>query len=302
METAVFEVNGIESKFEVNSDPGLEDLQEHFEYLKSLVTLFDGMGVNSSMIEMDSLDEKRRRQLVGLYDVMIQGRDISSAHHEMGRVAQPVGKWHLQLIVLPNGEGEKWMCNDLFDPKLQHQFALSFEDDEGETEFTRVTPYDFMETEQLPFILNLHLDGLVEAYSNVFEYSGAGARANATVLNLIHAADAVNLRKTEFLDAASALNQWLLSKEGDLAQHQINRWQIAFRNEQLSQADRFGIRSLRDEAIKHEVELPLLVETSCAILLGDAEDFAYCTSRLGEDELAEIQKWPIWTLRPEEES
>ncbi|MHA7239117.1 hypothetical protein [Arthrobacter sp. TMS1-12-1] len=302
METAVFKVNGTESKFEVNSDSDLKDLQEHFEYLKTLVTLFDELGVNSNLIEMDALDDKRRRQIVGLYDVMIQGRDISSAHHEMGRIAQPVGNWHLQLIVLPNGEGEKWMCNDLFDPKLQQQFALSFEDDEGEAEFTRVTPYDFMETEQLPFILNLHLDGLVEAYSNVFEYNGAGSRANATVLKLIHAADVVYLRKTEFLDAASALNEWLLSKEGDRSHHLINRWQIAVREEKVTQDDRFGIRSLRDKAIKHEVDMPLLVETSCAILLGDAEEFAYCTSRLDEDQLTEIQKWPIWTLRPVKES
>lgn len=296
VDTEIFSVNGNEGKFEVNSNPSQEDLREHFEYLRTLMSLFDELGVNSSLIEVDSLEGKRGRQIIGLHGVMLGGEEISSEHSEAGRILQPMGRWNLQLIVLPDGDEGKLLCHDLFDPKLQQQFALSLEDESGETQFIRVTPYDILDREHLPFTLNLHLDHLVEAYTAVFEYPNAVSRANGTVLNLIHAADEVDVRKSEFLEAAQNLNSWLISKEGNLAHHQINQWQIAVRKNQLTQDERFAIRELKDTATRHEVDNPLLVETSCAILLGDAEEIAYCIRRLDDDQLNAIQDWPIWAL------
>lgn len=296
VDTELFSVNGHERKFELNSNPSPEDLREHFEYLRTLMSLFDELGVNSSLIEVDSLEGKRGRQIVGLHGVMLGGEEISSKHNEAGRLLQPVGRWNLQLIVLQDGDDGQLLCHDLFDPKLQQQFVLSLEDQSGETQLSRVTPYDILDREHFPFTLNLHLDNLVEAYRGVFEYPDAGSRANATVLNLVHAADTVDVRKSEFLDAAQALNSWLISNEGDLAHHQINQWQIAVRQNKLTSDQRFAIRALKDKAIRHGVDNPLLVETSCAILLGDAEEIAYCIRRLDDDQLSAIQDWPIWAL------
>lgn len=296
VDTQLFSVNGHKSKFEVNSNPNQEGLREHFEYLRTLMSLFDELGVNSSLIEVDSLEGKRGRQIVGLHGVMLGEEEISSEHNEAGRILQPVGRWNLQLIVLQDGDEGKWLCHDLFDPKLQQQFALSLEDESGETRFSRVTPYEILDREHFPYTLNLHLDRLVEAYNGVFEYPDAGSHANRTVLNLIYAADEVDVRKSEFLDAAQSLNSWLIAKEGNLALHQINQWQIAVRKNQLTQDDRFAIRALKNKAIRHELDSPLLVETCCAILLSDAEEIAYCISRMDDDQLTAIQEWPIWAL------
>jgi hypothetical protein len=296
VDNQAFSINGVENSFEVASVNDQQDLREHFEYLTTLLSLCDHLGVDSSLIELEPLEGKRGRQLVGLHGVMLGGEEISVAHHEPGRILQPMGRWSLQLLVAQDSTEGKWLCRDLFHPELGQQFVMSREDEAGELQINRVTPYEVVERERLPFTLNLHLDNLVNAYNDIFEYPGAADYANATVLNLIRAADVVEVRKFEFLDAAFSLNNWLVSKQGDLPHHQINHWQIAVRRGQLTQDQRLAIRSLKGQASRHEIDNPLFVETGCAILLGDEEEIAYCLSRLDEAQLVEFQDWPIWDL------
>lgn len=296
VDAQVFSIDGVENKVEVTSGNDKQDLREHFEYLTTLMSLCDHLGVDSSLVELEPLEGKRGRQLVGLHGVMLGGEEISVAHHEPGRILQPMGRWSLQLLVAQDSTEGKWRCRDLFHPELGQQFVMSWEDEAGELQISRVTPYEILDREHLPFTLNLHLDNLVNAYNDIFEYPGATDYANATVLNLIRAADVVEVRKSEFLDAASSLNNWLVSKQGNLPQHQINHWQIAVRKGQLTQDQRHAIRSLKGQASRHEIDTPLFVETACAILLGDEEEIAYCLSRLDEAQLVEFQDWPIWDL------
>jgi hypothetical protein len=292
-----FSIDGVENRLEVATVKDLQDLREHFEYLRTLMSLCGHLGVDASLVDLEPLEGNRGRQLVGLHGVMIGGEEISDAHHETGRILQPMGDWSLQLLVVQDSAEGKWLCRDLFDPKLGQQFVMSGEDEAGEPFIRRVTPYEIVEREHLPFTLNLHLDNLVSAYKDIFEYPVAANYANATVINLISAADIVPIRKVEFLNAAATLNDWLVSKEGNLPYHLINRWQIAARTEQLTREERFAIRSLKAQASKHEIDQPLLIETACAILLRDEEETAFCLGRLDETQLAMLQDWPIWGLR-----
>lgn len=296
IDAQAFSIDGVENKVKVSSGKDPKDLREHFEYLQTLMSLCDHLEVDSSLVELEPLEGKRGRQLVDLHGVMLDGDEISAEHHESGRVLQPMGRWSLQLLVAQDDATGPWLCRDLFHPELGRQFVMSWEDETGETQISRVTPYEVVEREHLPFTLNLHLDNLINAYNEIFEYPHASGYANATVLNLIRAADTVELRKTEFLDAALSLNDWLISKEGDLPQHQINHWQIAARKGQLTQDQRLAIRSLKGLASRQEVDNPVLVETACAILLGDEEEVAYCLSRLDEVQQHAFQDWPLWTL------
>ncbi|MDJ0318354.1 hypothetical protein [Arthrobacter antibioticus] len=292
----VFSIDGLKIKVDVASVNDQNDLREHFQYLKTLMSLCAHLGVDSSLVELEPLEGKRGLQLLGLHDVMVGGEEISDAHHEPGRILQPMGPWSLQLLVTEDKAEGKWLCLDLFHPELGQQFVLSGEDDAGVPQFSRVTPYEVVERERLPFTLNLHLDNLVSAYNNIFEYPDVAARANTTVLNLVRAADVVAIRKSEFLDAAVGLNDWLITKEGNLPIHQINHWQIAARNGQLTHEDRPAIRSLKGQASRREIGQPHFVETACAILLGDEEEVAYCLERLDEAQRLEFQDWPIWDL------
>ncbi|WP_179012511.1 hypothetical protein [Paenarthrobacter ureafaciens] len=296
IDTQVLRIDGVENRVEIASGDGQQDLREHFDYLTTLISLCDHLGVDSSLVELEPLEGTRGQQLIGLHGLMIEGNEISTAHHETGRILQPMGAWSLQLLVAQDSDGGKWICHDFFHPELGQQFIMSWEDESGERQINRVTPYEVIERQHLPFTLNLHLDNLVNAYENIYEYPDAPDHANATVLNLIRAADTVPVRKSEFLHAAFSLNSWLLSRQGRLPQHLINDWQIAARNGPLTQEQRLAVRSLKGQSSRQELEDPVFVEVACAILLGDEEETAYCLTRLDETQLAALQDWPIWDL------
>lgn len=296
IDSQAFSVNAVENRVQVATDKDQHDLREHFEYLQNLMSLCAILGVDSSLVELEPLEGRRGEQLVDLHGVMIEGGEISAEIHESGRILQPMGRWSLQLLVVQDDAESKWLCRDLFHPELGRQFIMSWKDDAGDSQISRVTPYEVVEREHLPFTLNLHLDNVINAYNEIFDYPHTPIYANATVLNLIRAADTVAIRKDEFLDAASSLNNWLVSKQGHLPHHQINYWQIAARKGPLTQEARLEIRSLKSMASRLEVESPVLMETACAILLGDQEEVAYCLTRLAEEDQIALKDWPIWTL------
>lgn len=278
-------------------DDQQQELREHFEYLTTLMLLCDHLGVDASLVELEPLEGKRGDQLVGLHGVMLGDEEVSVQHDApAGRILQPMGRWSLQLLVTQEPDG-KWLCRDLFHPDLPQQFIASGKDEAGEPLISRVTPYDILEPEHIPFTLNLHLDNLVNAYSGIFEYPNGAAYANLTVLKLISAADAVEVRKSEFLEAAFSLNNWLLAKEGHIPNHQINHWQIVARKGLLTQDQRHQVRSLKGHASRQEIDNAVSVEAACAILLGDKEEITYCMGRLDEAQRIEFQNWPIWNLR-----
>lgn len=296
VDNQLFSIDGVTNEFEINSIEDEHDLREHFEYLKTLQSLCDDLWVDSSLVELDPLQGRRGRQLIDLHGVMLNGEQISDAHNEPGRILQPMGRWSLQLIVLEDGDEGKWLCRDLFNPKLRHQFIATRKDKVGKNHISRITPYEIVESEHFPFTLNLHLDNLVSAYMEISDDSDAPNHANATVLNLIHAADVVEARKAEFLSAALSLNNWLITMQGGLPHHQINHWQILARRDEMSSDRRAKVRSLRDRASRREIENPEFVEVACAILLGNAEEIDHYLNRLDETERSQIQDWPIWSL------
>lgn len=292
-----FSIDDVMNEFKIDSIGDERDLREHFEYLETLQSLCDNLGVDSSLVELEPLEGRRGQQLIDLYRVMLNEESISDSHNEPGRILQPMGRWSLQLIVLEDSDEGKWLCRDLFNPKLKHQFIATKKDKTGKKYISRITPYEIVEPERFPFTLNLHLDNLVAAYVEISDDSDASNHATATVLKLIHAADLVEARKAEFLSGALSLNNWLLNVQANLPHHLINHWQILARRDELSSDHRADIRSLRDRASRREIEDPEFVEVACAILLGNAEEVDYYFNRLDETKRSQIQDWPIWSLQ-----
>lgn len=295
VDNQAFYIDGEENKFDVA--PGEDQqLRKHFKYLTTLLSLCNELGVDSSLVELKPLEGDRAGQLTSLHGVMVKGNEIDDGHHETGRILQPMGRWNLQLIVVQDSTNGKWLCRDLFHPELGLQLIRTVEYETGEREIQRVTPYEVLDFKHFPYTLNLHLDDIVNAYDKIFEYPETSGNANATVLNLIRAADVVEVRHLEFLDAALTLNRWLASKEGDLPRHQINHWQIIARGGEIAQEERSAIRLLKRQASASKDEMAPYEEASCAILLGEEEDIADCLSRLEGDQLASMREWPIWDL------
>lgn len=296
MENGGFMINDHEVKIEVESANEDGGLRGYFGYIKSLRDVLKYFGADASLIDPETLDERRGQQLLELHDILVAKTKELGSIDRPGRIRQPVGDWSLDLLVVQDAESKQWKCHGLFDSDLGQQFVMSEEQDSGETKFSRVTPYEVLDAEWLPYTLNLRLENLVDAYEDISGYPETTTRANMTVLRLIQAADKVDLRKTEFLNAANSLNEWLIGKEGDRAIHLINRWQIICRTGSLNQEDRKAIRALKRAVHQPGQDTLPQVETACAILLGDQEEADDCFRLLTKEQQESMRSWPIWTL------
>lgn len=121
------------------------------------------------------------------------------------------------------------------------------------------------------------------------------------MLALLRAADASERRRTEFLDAAQALNEWVIEHEGALPIHMINRWQINWRIANLSAADLDAIRELRRSVVRDGGPRAAELEVACALLLGDLSEADFLIDRMPDETVNEMRKWPIWKLRGSDE-
>ncbi|MGW9167217.1 hypothetical protein [Agromyces sp. NPDC055658] len=293
--------NGSRFRFDVNDHAHLDELRDHRAYLGRLLELFDVLHVDPNLILLDEIDEPQHERLKFIYASLVKKRDLYAINGQPGQVLERVGRWALKLLVTPGSAPDTWCYVDPFDPDSRHRVRVYREQDGKQEEFAG-TVYEGVTPSELPEILNLHLEAVVDAYRLIAELSHATGLANYEVLRLLAAADASDQRRDEFTRAATMLNEWLIEEEGATAIHRINRWQILSRTTGLGSADRQEIRDLRREVLIERPPRERQLEASCAILLGNQEDVDNCLRRLALEERQEMEEWPIWALHPDQNS
>lgn len=296
MDQGSYTINGQKVDHAVNDLEGEADLRAHYRYLDRLHKLLSKLRFNPDLLSVSDISDRRSDQLKGLYDVLIEGKELHQDIKEAGRIRQPVGSWNIELICLRGREEGKWRCLDLFDPSIGQQFAMSIESEPGRYESFLVTPYETLDEDEIPYTVNLNLPGIVDAYAALPATPKTHSLANHMVLRLIKASDVLDVRKGEFLKAAAALNEWLIAQEPDQPHHQINKWQIAARTRGLSAEERRDIRDLKRDASRSTTTEAAQVEAACAILLGDAEEVEFSLEQLDDPQRQVMRTWPIWSL------
>lgn len=291
--TSAFSINGHEQKLKDSGHDDLTEIQEHFSSLEKLIALFKYLNADPFLVDLNSVDDRRVKQLTMLHNALVEGREVSQDFTESGRLYQPVGPWGFELFCTESKEEDRWLYHNLFDPELPFQFIMRDEDDPRD--YWRVTPYEVVDANSFQNILNLSLEDVVDAYEKIGAYDETTNLANLMVLNFIHAADSSEMRQDEFLAAAARLNEWTLNRDQDKPELSVNRWQIAARKGSLSQTDRNSIRELKRKATKGEIQGAELTEAVCSILLGDIEEIDFSLENLTEPELETLHSWPIWT-------
>lgn len=295
LETGVIKFDGRPSPFVVVLNDETAELREHVKTLDALVDLFEHLGVDLQLIDVSRIDETQTRQLNVLHRAFVLDEEIEDAATERSRVIQQVGPWELMFLVEPGEKTGKWRIIDPFAVEEQHQFRWSA-DKQGEEETIPVTKYDIVTQEHLGLVLNMRLDMIVSAYEAIKDIPSTFALANQRVLALVTAADEYDSRKTELLQAAQRLNDWLIAEEGAESRHLINGWQITRRSGMLTTDQRRGIRAHRRDVARKDIENLGQTDLACAILLGDYEEVKELADSLSVEQLEQMKSWPIWKL------
>lgn len=276
-----------------------DDLRALRARTDKLLQLFDRLHVDPALIDMSKITDEQHRQLRLLYGAMFEGKEVKAADGGSGSamVYIEVGPWRLILLLMPDQSTGVREPLDPFAPDSRGRFRLYSMDESGQPVPAEATVYDVLKPEELPRILNLNLPALVDAYRTVSTAPNLGWLANRTILRLIQAADTGEARRSEFLSAALALNDWFEDEQGPSDHGILNRYQIIKRQEGgLSPEHKREIRNLRREILATRAAGGAMYEAGCAILLEDEEDLADCLSRLSEQERQDLAGYPIWTL------
>lgn len=291
-------INGEFRSLAINSDGTEQELRQHFSHLQRLAELFDFIGAESELIDLTEITVNRHNQLHDLHPALLNGAEVTPSNPtELGRLTQPVGPWHIELLVFEGSEPGNLRVQHLFDPDLGQQFLGQEDYPEGPKYFP-VTPYELVEPEKFSSALNLGLDRIVDFYSPISKYDTTRTKATFTVLNLINAADETPSRKDKLLDGADDLNQWLIAEYGEEDAYFVNRLQIKTRRgREFSFSELRQLRNRRSAARVDGRPLAELVVLSCTILLRENEEADYCFEQLAPEDQETVRTWPIWSLQ-----
>lgn len=291
-DTGELELNGNTAEAgKITPRGDLNQLREQSTVLSRLVELFDHLGVDPNILDVNEISDRQFRQLGILHDVLIGGQDLEASYDESGFLLQPVGRWHLMFLLSAGGAPNRWR---LIDP-LTHPAPLQYARQPDGGDPFPITAYDVIQDDRTDTILNLHLDTVVEAYAALSEHANTTTLATYFLMGLLRAADRVPERQTELLDAAEALSLWLISQDRSEPRHVINQLQIHWRRQGLSEEQQ---RTVRDLKHQHSGTDPhaIQIQLACALLLNADDEASYLIQQLPEPELTEMQGWPIWNL------
>lgn len=255
-------------------------------------------GGDPALVDIGAVTGEEQAQLIALHDTVRGLRPIPEAYSRGGRIRQGVGGWDMELVVLKKPRESASRLISLFDKDLSHHFAVTEADKIERDNYSIVTAFDILRSDQLEGILNLDLGNLVQAYEELSAYPTTNTYANHMVLALLHAADACTsaTREERFLIAAADLNHWLICREGETQIHLINRWQIIYRQRPLSPDETLAIRKTKQVSSRSSDELSALVSLSCAILLNDRAEAEFLAGELKLETRRDLLSWPIANL------
>jgi hypothetical protein len=299
VDTSSMELNDTTARFAPTKNPDVSELRAHARALRRLDELLRTVGVEPDsldLVDLDQIDEIELRALAALYQSLVDGKEIAVKGAQPSRVYQKVAQWELMILISRGKAQGRWRLIDPFSPEFRSQFRWSADGDDHPNPIP-VTAYDVVEQENMASVLNLRLDSIVAAYEAIADFSSTLGLANQRVLGLLLAADVSELRRGEFLDAASRLNDWVIGSEGEKPHHLVNRWQIAMRRGTLSTKERSEVRALHRRVAKEGSRDADYVELACLLLLGDIEGVDDLIDQLPDERAEQFRRWPIWNLR-----
>jgi hypothetical protein len=266
--------------------------------LARLIELFNEFGIDDDLTSTIEIDDTTKRMLLALHEGLIEDRPLRGTSDGTGRYDIALGAYKIMVIVMPAEDEGYRRIVDPFDPTKRDRFRIYRLEEGGSPEPTDWgTVYEAVTPEDMASILNLRLHGVVAAYVALEDRATALNKANLMVLRLLSAADVAGEEghRAYLLQGATDLCMWLLAEDPDSLIHRINRWQIQYRIGTLSDADRRDIRAAR-RSLNSEDEHAGLMEACLLILLEDTNELDLAIPELGDDQVATLQSWPVWTL------
>lgn len=265
----------------------------HLQVLNELATDLDSLGADPHLVDLTVLTEEQWDMLGYIHHLLNGGTPREVGVDGPYRMRVMVGELCLELVIIPATDGRS---ADVY-PLTSSDLPLRILQMNGD-QYVQVTPYDALENEWFPKIINLNLSQIVEVYRTIDSSPSTTTRANGTILKLILASDKYPDRSHALLDAADRLNEWVIETDAETTTAILNRLQIVRRRRKLTFDEQRAVRQAEYQA----QETPHMarrteVQIGCALLLGDTAKADFLIDKLEPEHQTTIRSWPIWRLR-----
>ena len=150
-----------------------------------IVELFDAIGADDKLVGSVTWSEDDKRKLLTLHRAIVLDEDVAATSDGYGRLDIPVGPFKIVTLVTAGSTPERLRIANPFDPTKRARFRLFHTTEGGSVEeMMNGTVYESLLVTELPEILNLRLDAIVQAYDKLGDRTVAYAVANQMVLTL----------------------------------------------------------------------------------------------------------------------
>lgn len=264
------------------------DADEHkrkLQYLNLVKEMLDKFGVNKSL-EADNLTAKNEKDIRLLIDTQLYGKRAEFKEKDnipdVGYIS--IANINLLIMCIKMEDGT-YLLEDFF----RKEISCSMD----KTPSTQTSQYSLMSVEDYLKADNFSKEMVEESFKkhkNISHYS----QTNFSVLNILNAYDRDNSR-SDLLDLAEHLYEWLVSEQPDEDIYQINLIQCHKRRGTLSDKDVFKLNEI---GRKSDITNALLA--GIQILLENYQLAAIYLNQLDEIDKKEFERYPIFNLMKRE--
>lgn len=264
------------------------DVDEHrgkLQYLNLVKELLDKFGVNKPL-EADNLSEKNEKDIRMLIDTQLYGKRAAFQESDdipdVGYIS--IGNINL-LVMCTKMEDGTYLLEDFF----RKEISCSMD----KTPSTQTSQYSLMSVEDYLKADNFSKEMVEESFKkhkNISHYS----QTNFSVLNILSAYDRDNSR-SDLLDLAEHLYEWLINEQPDEDIYQINLIQCHKRRGTLSDKD-----ALKLNEIGRKADITKALLAGIQILLENYQLATIYLEQLDELDRKEFENYPIYNLMKQE--
>lgn len=285
-EDAGFYLDGTKFGFEqIQEKLDADEHREKLQYLNLVKELLDKFGVNKPL-EADNLSEKNEKDIRMLIDTQLYGKRASFQENDDIPEVGYISIANINLLVMcTKMEDGTYLLEDFF----RKEIGCSLD----KTPSTQTSQYSLMSVEDYLKADNFSRE-MVEVsfkkHKNISHYS----QTNFSILNILNAYDRDNSR-SDLLDLAEHLYEWLISEQPNEDIYQINLIQCHKRRGTLSDKD---VLKLNEIGRKADITKALL--TGIQILLENYQLATIYLEQLDELDRKEFENYPIYNLMKQE--
>ena len=279
-------LDGIKSLF---PEQRINDLFSILEYYRRLEKIFDALHMKKNY-DIACFSEEDHMNSARLFDALFEGKQISGLRKDIPYVALiDYADTKLLLVFKPTEHPGTYEIADFFSDNTYELFRMG---ENGEritaSKYMNLTADNFLE------IGNIDYADIIDSFRNYIDEPYCAEDATQLLLQIIHAYDKSQDKRTDVLEQAENMAKWIMEEENldvDPIVKKLNYLQIQKRKRALTEEE---MRELVCIAESSNDKQGIYYKIGANLLLDNQMAAEFSFNKLSNEEKEQFRQYPIW--------